>query len=94
MNIKRFHERNMHLALQKIREELGNSAVLISSNQNSNGVEVVAATDYESVANGDYASNLDVYKNNVGMDSLNVEKIKNTRTQCLNRQVLLCEPLI
>ena len=87
MNIKRFHERNMHLALQKIREELGNSAVIISSNQNSNGVEVVAATDYESVANGDYASNLDVYKNNVRMDSLNVEKIKNISEKRVTQEI-------
>lgn len=60
--MKRFHERNMHTALQKIREELGDDAVIISSNQNSTGVEVVAATDYEAVANSDVVPNEVVYE--------------------------------
>ena len=64
MNMKRFHEKNMHAALQRIREELGEDAVIISSNQNLNGVEVVAATDYEAVANSDLATNKEVHGNN------------------------------
>ncbi len=62
MNMKRFHEKNMHTALQKIREELGDNAVIISSNQNSNGVEVVAATDYEAVANSDVVPNIEAFE--------------------------------
>ncbi|QMU60417.1 MAG: flagellar biosynthesis protein FlhF [Gammaproteobacteria bacterium] len=62
MEMKRFHENNMHAALQKIREELGDNAVIISSNQNSTGVEVVAATDYEAVANSDVVPSAEVYE--------------------------------
>ena len=77
MDMKRFHEKNMHSALQKIREELGDNAVIISSNQNSSGVEVVAATDYEAVANGDYVQNIDAYKNSsAGMNDRVVESDK------------------
>ena len=62
MNMKRFQEKNMHTALQKIREELGDNAVIISSSQSSTGVEVVAATDYEAVANSDYVSSVETYE--------------------------------
>lgn len=60
MNMKRFREINMHSALQKIREELGEDAVIISSKQDSKGVEVVAATDYDAVANSDCVLNVDI----------------------------------
>lgn len=62
MDMKRFHEKNMHTALQKIREELGDNAVIISSSQNSTGVEVVAATDYEAVENSDVTPNIEFYE--------------------------------
>ncbi len=62
MDMKRFHEKNMHTALQKIREELGDNAVIISSSQNSTGVEVVAATDYEAVENSDVIPNIEFYE--------------------------------
>ena len=65
MEMKRFHEKNMHTALQKIREELGEDAVIISSNQNSLGVEVVAATDYEAVSNGDVISSAATYEGSI-----------------------------
>ena len=72
MNLKRFHEKNMHSALQRIREELGDNAVIVSSDQHVNGVEVVAATDYEAVGNGDFVPNNDVYKNSlIGKNDLN-----------------------
>ena len=60
MNMKRFREINMHSALQKIREELGEDAVIISSKQDSRGVEVVAATDYDAVANSDCVLNANI----------------------------------
>ncbi len=63
MNLKKFYEKNMHTALQKIREELGENAVIISTNQSTSGVEVVAATDYEAVANGDVVTTADEYRN-------------------------------
>lgn len=77
MNMKRYHEKNMHSALQKIREELGDNAVIISSNQNSTGVEVVAATDYEAVSNSDYVPSMDVYEKSA-IASEKIESIKRT----------------
>ncbi len=71
MEMKRFHERNMHTALQKIREELGDDAVIISSNQNSTGVEVVAATDYEAVANSDIIPSPITYERSTESDDKN-----------------------
>lgn len=65
MDMKKFQEKNMHTALLKIREELGDDAVIISSNQNSTGVEVVAATDYEAVANSDVVSSSKAYKSQI-----------------------------
>lgn len=51
--MKTFHELNMHDALYKIREELGEDAVIISSKQDKKGVQVVAATDYDVMVNTD-----------------------------------------
>ncbi len=48
--MKTFHESNMQDALQKIRNELGSDAIIISTKQNKNGVQVVAATDQDVVA--------------------------------------------
>jgi len=62
MDMKTFHEKNMHTALQKIREELGDDAVIISSNKSSTGVEIMAATDYEAVANSDVSSSVMTYE--------------------------------
>lgn len=62
MEMKRFHEKSMHVALQKIREELGEDAVIISSNQSSTGVEVVAATDYEAVSSSDIVPGMVTYE--------------------------------
>ena len=73
MNLKKFYEKNMHTALQRIREELGENAVIISSNQSASGVEVVAATDYEVAANSDVIANYkrseSVYESNVDSDN-------------------------
>ena len=51
MNMKTFHEKNMQEALQKIRDELGDEAVIISTKQGKRGVQVVAATDYDIAVN-------------------------------------------
>ncbi len=68
MDMKRFNEKNMHTALQKIREQLGEDAVIISSNQSATGVEVVAATDYEAVSNSDISSNAVTYDGPIVLD--------------------------
>ena len=65
MNMKTFRERNMQDALHRIREELGEDAVIISTKQDSKGVQVVAAADYELVSNGD-SDNYEIYKSNDG----------------------------
>jgi flagellar biosynthesis protein FlhF len=82
MDMKRFNEKDMHTALQKIREELGENAVIISSNQNSTGVEVVAATDYEAVANSDVVSSSNVY----GSESTSVETSEDNNFQTMPLQ--------
>lgn len=55
MNLKKFHEKDMHTAMQKIRDELGENAVIISSQESTYGVEVTAASDYDDVANADFS---------------------------------------
>ncbi|MFN7184448.1 MAG: flagellar biosynthesis protein FlhF [Thermomonas haemolytica] len=47
MRIKRFNAPDMRTALRMVREEQGPDAVILSSRQASDGVEVVAATDYD-----------------------------------------------
>lgn len=47
MNIKRYFATDMRQALKSIREELGMDAVILSSRQTSEGLEVVAAIDYD-----------------------------------------------
>lgn len=47
MRIKRFNAPDMRTALRMVREEQGADAVILSSRQSENGIEVVAATDYD-----------------------------------------------
>ncbi|NNF50991.1 MAG: flagellar biosynthesis protein FlhF [Gammaproteobacteria bacterium] len=47
MNIKRYAAPDMRTAIRRIREELGADAVILSSHQTDEGVEIVAAMDYE-----------------------------------------------
>lgn len=47
MNIKRFVASNMQEALKQIREELGADAVILSNEKSEQGVEIVAALDYD-----------------------------------------------
>lgn len=47
MKIKRFQANNMREAIRLVREEQGPDAVILSSRRSGNGVEVVAATDYD-----------------------------------------------
>ncbi|MGI9227903.1 MAG: flagellar biosynthesis protein FlhF [Gammaproteobacteria bacterium] len=51
MNMRTFHEVNMQDALYKIRDELGEEAVILSTKQSKEGVQVVAATDYDAAVN-------------------------------------------
>ena len=53
MNLKKFHEKDMQTALKKVRDELGDNAVIISTEDSTYGVEITAAADYEAVANSD-----------------------------------------
>ncbi len=47
MKIKRFTAPSIRTALDQVRAEQGPDAVILSSQQTDNGVEVVAATDYD-----------------------------------------------
>lgn len=47
MKIKRFHARTMRDALQKVREEQGPDSVILSKQRIADGIEVIAAVDYD-----------------------------------------------
>ncbi|WP_028082053.1 flagellar biosynthesis protein FlhF [Solimonas soli] len=47
MKIKRFLAKNMREAIRMVREEQGPDAVILSNHRVADGVEVVAATDYD-----------------------------------------------
>ncbi|GAB0109655.1 flagellar biosynthesis protein FlhF [Pseudoalteromonas distincta] len=50
MKIKRFFAKDMRTALKEVKEELGVDAVIMSNKKLANGVEIVAAIDYEKTA--------------------------------------------
>ena len=47
MKIKRFHANNMRNTIRKVREELGADAVILSNRHVADGVEIIAAIDYD-----------------------------------------------
>lgn len=47
MKIKRFTAKNMREAIRQVREEQGPDAVILSNRRTPDGIEVVAATDYD-----------------------------------------------
>ena len=47
MKIKRYFAPNMRLAMVQITDELGSSAVILSSRNSQGGVEVLAAVDFD-----------------------------------------------
>ncbi len=47
MKIKRFHGRTMRDALQQVREEQGPDSVILSKQRLGDGIEVIAAVDYD-----------------------------------------------
>lgn len=47
MEIKRIKENSIHDAIQKVRDELGPDAVILSTEKNRHGVEIIAAIDFD-----------------------------------------------
>jgi|GEM_PF-2260234 len=47
MEIKRIKEKSIHDAIQKVREELGPDAVILSTEKSRHGVEIIAALDFD-----------------------------------------------
>ena len=47
MKIKRFFAKDMRSALNEVKHELGPDAVIMSNKRMADGVEIVAAIDYE-----------------------------------------------
>ncbi|VAX13757.1 Flagellar biosynthesis protein FlhF [hydrothermal vent metagenome] len=47
MKIKRFHAKDMRSTIRKVREELGADAVILSNRRAADGVEIIAAIDYD-----------------------------------------------
>jgi flagellar biosynthesis protein FlhF len=59
MKIKRFFAKDMRAGIRQVRDALGADAVILSNNQVSGGIEIVAAVDYdESLLTADTASDL------------------------------------
>lgn len=56
MKIRRFFAPDMRSAINKVREEIGEDAVILSNRRVDNGVEIVAAVDYDESAISDSAS--------------------------------------
>jgi len=50
MKIKRFFAKDMRSALKEVKDELGVDAVIMSNKKLANGVEIVAAVDYDKAA--------------------------------------------
>lgn len=47
MKVKRFYAANIREAMRKVREELGAEAIILSNRRVSNGLEIIAAIDYD-----------------------------------------------
>jgi len=47
MKIKRFHAKDMRSTIRKVREQLGADAVILSNRRAADGVEIIAAVDYD-----------------------------------------------
>ncbi len=47
MKIKRFHAKDMRSTIRKVREQLGADAVILSNRRAADGVEIIAAIDYD-----------------------------------------------
>ncbi|HEB87894.1 MAG TPA: flagellar biosynthesis protein FlhF, partial [Gammaproteobacteria bacterium] len=47
MKIKRFHAKDMRSTIRKVRKELGADAVILSNRRAVDGVEIIAAIDYD-----------------------------------------------
>ncbi len=47
MEIKRIKEKSIHEAIQKVRDELGPDAVILSTEKSRHGVEIIAALDFD-----------------------------------------------
>ena len=50
MEIKRIKDQSIHDAIRKVRDELGPDAVILSTEKNSQGVEIIAAVDFDPTA--------------------------------------------
>ena len=59
MKAKRFTAKNMQQALRMVSDELGPDAVILSNKRLGKGVEVIAALDYQEVANEQQQQELD-----------------------------------
>lgn len=56
MNIKRYAANDMRTAIRQVRDDLGADAVILSTHQGDDGVEIVAAVDYDAEAEQVYAA--------------------------------------
>jgi flagellar biosynthesis protein FlhF len=59
MKAKRFTAKNMQQALRMVSDELGPDAVILSNKRLGKGVEVIAALDYQEMANEQQQQEID-----------------------------------
>lgn len=57
MKIKRYVEKDISSVIRKVRQELGPDAVILSNRELANGIEIVAAIDYDEALFDDLAIN-------------------------------------
>ncbi len=78
MKIKRFHAKDMRSTIRKVREQLGADAVILSNRRVADGVEIIAAIDYDETLLEAQASAMQGFetRNSVDSDAVVEEKME------------------
>lgn len=87
MKIKRFVADDMRTALRKVSETLGSDAVILSNNRIDEGVEIVAAIDYDESLINEPEQNLVTKKPNPFIE--NNEQVSRSHIEQRNREAAL-----
>lgn len=76
MKIKRFLGADVKQAMRKVREALGEDAVILSNKRVNGGVEVIAATDYDEAVIFDQRPSVDKTASQESVHNQNQESVK------------------
>lgn len=74
MKLKRYSAPDIRQALNKVRDELGPDAVILSNRPNGNGVEIIAAIDYDDAILDQTNEEINTRIANEKIDSVNVSE--------------------